>query len=77
MRQKDGLHPFPSREESDFDAFGVGHSSTSIGAALGMSVANPTNKYISVIGDGAITAGMAYEAMAHAGSIDRRSLSHS
>ena len=70
MRQKDGLHPFPSREESDFDAFGVGHSSTSIGAALGMSVANPTNKYISVIGDGAITAGMAYEAMAHAGSID-------
>ena len=70
IRQKDGLHPFPSREESDFDAFGVGHSSTSIGAALGMSVANPTNKYISVIGDGAITAGMAYEAMAHAGSID-------
>ena len=70
MRQKDGLHPFPSREESDFDAFGVGHSSTSIGAALGMRVANPTNKYISVIGDGAITAGMAYEAMAHAGSID-------
>ena len=70
MRQKDGLHPFPSREESNFDAFGVGHSSTSIGAALGMSVANPTNKYISVIGDGAITAGMAYEAMAHAGSID-------
>ena len=70
MRQKDGLHPFPSREESDFDSFGVGHSSTSIGAALGMSVANPTNKYISVIGDGAITAGMAYEAMAHAGSID-------
>ena len=70
MRQKDGLHPFPSREESDFDAFGVGHSSTSIGAALGMSVANPTNKYISVIGDGAITAGMAYEAMAHAGSIE-------
>ena len=71
MRQKDGLHPFPSREESDFDAFGVGHSSTSIGAALGMSIANPTNKYISVIGDGAITAGMAYEAMAHAGSIDK------
>ena len=71
MRQKDGLHPFPSREESNFDAFGVGHSSTSIGAALGMSIANPTNKYISVIGDGAITAGMAYEAMAHAGSIDK------
>ena len=70
MRQKDGLHPFPSREESNFDAFGVGHSSTSIGAALGMSIANPTNKYISVIGDGAITAGMAYEAMAHAGSIE-------
>ena len=71
MRQKDGLHPFPSRDESNFDAFGVGHSSTSIGAALGMSVANPKNKHISVIGDGAITAGMAYEAMAHAGSIDK------
>ena len=71
MRQKDGLHPFPSRDESNFDAFGVGHSSTSIGAALGMSVANPENRHISVIGDGAITAGMAYEAMAHAGSIDR------
>ena len=71
MRQKNGLHPFPSRDESEFDAFGVGHSSTSIGAALGMSVANSTNKYISVIGDGAITAGMAYEAMAHAGSIDK------
>ena len=71
MRQKDGLHPFPSRDESNFDAFGVGHSSTSIGAALGMSVANPKNRHISVIGDGAITAGMAYEAMAHAGSIDK------
>ena len=55
MRQKNGLHPFPSRDESEFDAFGVGHSSTSIGAALGMSVANSSNKYISVIGDGAIT----------------------
>ena len=71
MRQKDGLHPFPSRDESNFDAFGVGHSSTSIGAALGMSVANHKNRHISVIGDGAITAGMAYEAMAHAGSIDK------
>ena len=71
IRQKNGLHPFPSRDESEFDAFGVGHSSTSIGAALGMSVANSKNKYISVIGDGAITAGMAYEAMAHAGSIDK------
>ncbi len=71
MRQKDGLHPFPSRDESQFDSFGVGHSSTSIGAALGMSVANPENRHISVIGDGAITAGMAYEAMAHAGSIDK------
>ena len=74
MRQKDGLHPFPSREESEFDAFGVGHSSTSIGAALGMSVANSENKHISVIGDGAITAGMAYEAMAHAGAIDQNLL---
>ena len=59
MRQKNGLHPFPSRDESEFDAFGVGHSSTSIGAAVGMSVANSSNKYISVIGAGAITAGMA------------------
>ncbi len=74
MRQKDGLHPFPSREESKFDSFGVGHSSTSISAALGMSVGNSKNKYISVIGDGAITAGMAYEAMAHAGSIDKNLL---
>ena len=74
MRQKDGLHPFPSRGESEFDAFGVGHSSTSIGAALGMSVANSENKHISVIGDGAITAGMAYEAMAHAGAIDQNLL---
>ena len=71
MRQKNGLHPFPSREESKFDSFGVGHSSTSIGAALGMSIANPKCKHISVIGDGAITAGMAYEAMAHAGAIDK------
>ena len=74
MRKKDGLHPFPSRGESEFDAFGVGHSSTSIGAALGMSVANSENKHISVIGDGAITAGMAYEAMAHAGAIDQNLL---
>jgi 1-deoxy-D-xylulose-5-phosphate synthase len=71
VREKDGLHPFPSREESAFDSFGTGHSSTSIGAALGMSVAQPENKHIAVIGDGAITAGMAYEALAHAGSIDK------
>ena len=71
MRQKNGLHPFPSREESKFDSFGVGHSSTSIGAALGMSIANPKCKHISVIGDGAMSAGMAYEAMAHAGAIDK------
>jgi len=71
VREKDGLHPFPSRDESVFDSFGTGHSSTSIGAALGMSVAQPKNKHIAVIGDGAITAGMAYEALAHAGSIDK------
>ena len=71
VREKDGLHPFPSRNESAFDSFGTGHSSTSIGAALGMSVAQPENKHIAVIGDGAITAGMAYEALAHAGSIDK------
>ena len=65
VRDKNGLHPFPSRDESAFDSFGTGHSSTSIGAALGMSVAQPENKHIAVIGDGAITAGMAYEALAH------------
>jgi 1-deoxy-D-xylulose-5-phosphate synthase len=72
IRKKDGLHPFPHREESKFDAFGAGHSSTSISAALGMALGgSKDNKYVSVIGDGAITAGMAYEALAHAGAVDK------
>ncbi len=73
IRQKDGLHPFPWREESEFDTLSVGHSSTSISAALGMAICaqkeNQNRKVVSVIGDGAITAGMAFEAMNHAGDI--------
>ena len=71
IRHKDGLAPFPNREESQYDAFGVGHSSTSISAALGMAIANQdTNKkVVAVIGDGAMTAGMAFEGLAHAGHI--------
>ncbi len=70
IRQKDGLAAFPNRAESEFDAFGVGHSSTSISAALGMALAarqqaNP-RKVVAVIGDGALTAGMAFEALNHA-----------
>ncbi len=70
IRSKDGLHPFTSIEESIYDAFGTGHSSTSISAALGMAVAKPEKNHVAVIGDGAMTAGMAYEALAHAGSLD-------
>ncbi|GGY20936.1 1-deoxy-D-xylulose-5-phosphate synthase [Paludibacterium paludis] len=74
MRQKDGLAGFPKREESDYDTFGVGHSSTSIGAALGMAVAarqqGLPRKSIAVIGDGAMTAGMAFEALNNAGAMD-------
>ena len=69
IRLKGGLAPFPSRNESEYDAFGTGHSSTSISAALGMAIANQNKKTIAVIGDGAMTAGMAFEAMSHAGSI--------
>ena len=71
IRHKDGLAPFPSRSESPFDAFGVGHSSTSISAALGMAIANKENdkKVVAVIGDGAMTAGIAFEGMAHAGHV--------
>ncbi len=71
IRQKDGLAPFPNREESPYDAFGVGHSSTSISAALGMAIANKNSdkKVVAVIGDGAITAGMAFEALSHAGHV--------
>jgi len=71
MRQADGLAGFPKRAESDFDTFGVGHSSTSISAAMGMALAAKhqgiERKVIAVIGDGAITGGMAIEALAHAG----------
>ena len=70
MRQKDGLHPFPSREESIFDTFGVGHSSTSISAALGMTVSS-NEKAIAVIGDGALTAGMSFEALSHSGNLNK------
>ena len=71
IRHKDGLAPFPNREESPYDAFGVGHSSTSISAALGMAIAShDTNKkVVAVIGDGAMTAGMAFEGLAHTGHI--------
>ncbi|BBD79447.1 1-deoxy-D-xylulose-5-phosphate synthase [Aerosticca soli] len=74
IKQKDGLAPFPRREESEYDTFGVGHSSTSISAALGMAIANQRRgdrrKIVAVIGDGAMTAGMAYEAMNHGGDVD-------
>ncbi|MDD1783472.1 1-deoxy-D-xylulose-5-phosphate synthase [Enterovibrio sp. ZSDZ35] len=73
IRQKDGLHPFPWREESEYDVLSVGHSSTSISAALGLAIAEAKEgngrKVVSVIGDGAITAGMAFEAMNHAGDV--------
>ena len=74
VKQKDGVAPFPKRDESEFDTFGVGHSSTSISAALGMAIANARagneRKVVAVIGDGAMTAGMAYEALNHAGGMD-------
>jgi len=69
IRKKGGLAPFPTMQESDYDAFGVGHSSTSIGAALGMAALNNETKTVAVIGDGAMTAGMAFEALSHAGHI--------
>jgi len=74
IKLKDGLAPFPSRAESSFDTFGVGHSSTSISAALGMAVAaeraGEKRRVVAVIGDGAMSAGMAFEALNHAGSMD-------
>ena len=71
IRQKDGLAPFPSRAESAYDAFGVGHSSTSISAALGMAIAaqHTDKKVVAVIGDGAMTAVIAFEGLAHSGHI--------
>ncbi|HET9331373.1 MAG TPA: 1-deoxy-D-xylulose-5-phosphate synthase [Steroidobacteraceae bacterium] len=73
IKQDGGLAPFPSRAESEYDTFGVGHSSTSISAALGMAVAaaraGSERRVVAVIGDGAMTAGMAFEALNHAGSL--------
>jgi len=73
IKQDGGLAPFPSRSESEYDTFGVGHSSTSISAALGMAVAaarsGEDRRVVAVIGDGAMTAGMAFEALNHAGSL--------
>jgi len=74
LRQLHGLSGFPKRDESEYDSFGVGHSSTSISAALGMAVASKIEdsqrKVVAIIGDGAMTAGMAFEALNHAGSMD-------
>ncbi len=74
IRQFDGPAPFPKRSESPFDEFGVGHSSTSISAALGMAIADKlqgiNSKTVAVIGDGAMTAGMAFEALNHAAHTD-------
>jgi len=74
IRQKDGLAGFPKRDESPYDTFGVGHSSTSISAALGMSIAarqaGKKQKTVAIIGDGAMTAGIAFEALNHAGDTD-------
>lgn len=73
IRKAGGLAPFPKREESEFDCFGVGHSSTSIGAALGMAIAakqtGTRRKAVAIIGDGGMTAGMAFEALNHAGDL--------
>ena len=75
IRQKNGLHPFPWPNESEYDTFAVGHSSTSISAAVGMAVAAEKEalgrKVVAVIGDGAMTAGMAFEALNHGGDIDK------
>jgi 1-deoxy-D-xylulose-5-phosphate synthase len=74
IRTKGGVSAFPKRGESEYDAFGVGHSSTSISAALGMAIASElkgeSKQMVAIIGDGSITGGMAFEAMNHAGSLD-------
>ncbi|MGI9211166.1 MAG: 1-deoxy-D-xylulose-5-phosphate synthase [Methylococcaceae bacterium] len=74
IRKKDGLSAFPNREESPYDCFGVGHSSTSISAALGMAIAASLEKRsihaVAIIGDGGLTGGMAFEALNHAGVLD-------
>ena len=78
MRQKDGLSGFPKRSESEYDTFGVGHSSTSISAALGMAMAShqlgEERRTVAVMGDGAMTAGMAFEAINHAAHVDKKLL---
>ncbi|NCP04127.1 MAG: 1-deoxy-D-xylulose-5-phosphate synthase, partial [Deltaproteobacteria bacterium] len=75
LRQLDGISGFPKRQESEHDAFDVGHSSTSISAALGMSagidIQGGTERVIAVIGDGSLTAGMAFEALNHAGHLKK------
>jgi 1-deoxy-D-xylulose-5-phosphate synthase len=74
IKTKDGLAPFPSRRESEYDTFGVGHSSTSLSAALGMAIAaartGAQRRTVAVIGDGAMSAGIAFEALNHIGSLD-------
>lgn len=74
IKKKDGLAPFPTRGESQYDTFGVGHSSTSISAALGMAIAaqrqGDERRTVAIIGDGAMTAGMAFEALNHGGSVE-------
>ncbi len=74
IKKKDGLAPFPKRGESEYDTFGVGHSSTSVSAALGMALAaerlGQDRRVVAVIGDGGMTAGMAFEALNHGGDID-------
>jgi 1-deoxy-D-xylulose-5-phosphate synthase len=75
IRKKDGVSAFPSRDESEYDTFGVGHSSTSISAALGMAIAaslekNNRRQAVAIIGDGGLTGGMAFEALNHAGALD-------
>ncbi len=73
IKKDDGISGFPKRSESEYDSFGVGHSSTSISAALGMATAdrlkNKNSETVAIIGDGAITGGMAFEALNHAGGI--------
>ena len=80
IKGHDGLAPFPTRAESEYDTFGVGHSSTSISAALGMAIGDelsraadpalPRRRHVAIIGDGAMSAGLAFEALNHAGSLD-------
>jgi 1-deoxy-D-xylulose-5-phosphate synthase len=74
IKKRDGLAPFPRRDESEYDTFGVGHSSTSISAALGMALAaqrkGDARKVVAIIGDGGLTGGMAYEALHHGGDLD-------